>query len=99
MKPLYIFDLDGTLALIKHRRHFVEREPHHQDWERFYAACVDDGPNGWFDSWKSTYAEAKQREAEIKAMPTRADAVVFIREHTVPTEPKALAKWLAINAR
>ena len=25
MKPLYIFDLDGTLALINHRRHFVER--------------------------------------------------------------------------
>lgn len=24
-RPLYIFDLDGTLALIKHRRHFVER--------------------------------------------------------------------------
>jgi len=23
MKPLYIFDLDGTLALIDHRRHFV----------------------------------------------------------------------------
>ena len=25
MKPLYIFDLDGTLALIDHRRHFVNR--------------------------------------------------------------------------
>ena len=25
MRPLYIFDLDGTLALIEHRRHFVER--------------------------------------------------------------------------
>ena len=25
MKPLYIFDLDGTLALIEHRRHFVEQ--------------------------------------------------------------------------
>ncbi len=26
MKPLYIFDIDGTLALIEHRRHFVERQ-------------------------------------------------------------------------
>lgn len=25
MTPLYIFDLDGTLALIEHRRHLVER--------------------------------------------------------------------------
>ena len=24
-KPLYIFDLDGTLALIEHRRHYVDR--------------------------------------------------------------------------
>lgn len=26
MIPLYIFDLDGTLALIEHRRHLVERK-------------------------------------------------------------------------
>ena len=45
MKPLYIFDLDGTLALIQHRRHFVERERGKQDWKGFYAACVDDVPN------------------------------------------------------
>ncbi len=25
MRPLYIFDLDGTLADLRHRRHFVER--------------------------------------------------------------------------
>lgn len=42
-KPLYIFDLDGTLALIEHRRHFVEREQ--KDWPAFFAACVDDVPN------------------------------------------------------
>lgn len=45
MKPLYIFDLDGTLALINHRRHFVERDRGEQDWESFHAACVDDAPN------------------------------------------------------
>lgn len=45
MRPLYIFDLDGTLALINHRRHFVERERKEQDWKGFYAACVNDEPN------------------------------------------------------
>lgn len=45
MKPLYIFDLDGTLALIEHRRHFVERERGKQDWKGFYAACGNDEPN------------------------------------------------------
>ena len=45
MKPLYIFDLDGTLALIEHRRHFVARPRGEQDWKAFYAACDKDAPN------------------------------------------------------
>lgn len=45
MKPLYIFDLDGTLALISHRRHFVDRENNKKDWKGFYAACDKDQPN------------------------------------------------------
>lgn len=52
MTPLYIFDLDGTLALIDHRRHFVEQpffkdpdDPFKPDWPAFFAACVDDEPN------------------------------------------------------
>lgn len=43
-KPLYIFDVDGTLACCKHRRHFVERERGEQDWKRFYSACDKDSP-------------------------------------------------------
>lgn len=42
-KPLYIFDLDGTLALTDHRQHLVQREK--PDWPGFFAACVDDQPN------------------------------------------------------
>lgn len=44
-RPLYIFDLDGTLALIEHRRHFVERPRDEQDWESFYSECVNDTRN------------------------------------------------------
>lgn len=43
MKPLYIFDLDGTLALIGHRRHFVEGDK--KDWPAFFNACSKDEPN------------------------------------------------------
>lgn len=43
MTPLYIFDLDGTLALIEHRRHFVENRANR--WDEFHAGCVDDEPN------------------------------------------------------
>ena len=42
-KNIVIFDLDGTLALIDHRRHLVEGKT--KDWKAFYAACVDDVPN------------------------------------------------------
>jgi hypothetical protein len=33
-----VFDLDGTLASIEHRRHHLDRK----DWKAFFAACVDD---------------------------------------------------------
>lgn len=42
MKDVVIFDLDGTPALIEHRRHLVEGK--HQDWTAFYAACFQVAP-------------------------------------------------------
>lgn len=46
MRPLYIFDLDGTLARIEHRRHIIEDPDRADDkWRRFYAACDRDQPN------------------------------------------------------
>ena len=41
-RPLYIFDLDGTLADITHRLHFIQKTP--KDWDGFFAACADDKP-------------------------------------------------------
>ena len=37
-----IFDMDGTLADLTHRRHFVEKKP--KDWDSFYAGMVGDSP-------------------------------------------------------
>ncbi len=42
MKPLAVFDLDGTLADVAHRVHHVEQRP--KDWDAFFAAAVDDPP-------------------------------------------------------
>jgi hypothetical protein len=43
---IVLFDLDGTLADISHRRHFVEKaDKTDADWRAFYAACVDDKVN------------------------------------------------------
>ena len=45
MRPLYIFDLDGTLALTEHRQHILDNKEDSQRWQKFFAACVDDKPN------------------------------------------------------
>lgn len=43
-QPQYvIFDLDGTLANIEHRRHLVEGG--NKEWDAFFAGCIDDTPN------------------------------------------------------
>jgi len=43
-KPLYIFDIDGTVADIGHRLHILERDSK-EKWRDFYAACDKDRAN------------------------------------------------------
>lgn len=38
-----IIDLDGTVALIEHRRHYVSGDK--KNWEKFYQECINDMPN------------------------------------------------------
>lgn len=40
---IIIFDLDGTLANIEHRRHLVTNG--RNSWDKFYEECVKDTPN------------------------------------------------------
>jgi FMN phosphatase YigB (HAD superfamily) len=42
-KPLYIFDLDGTLCDCHHRLHHIEKEE--KNWNDFYKACRVDVAN------------------------------------------------------
>lgn len=41
--PIFIFDLDGTLADIRHRLHYIQSAP--KQWNEFHAACIYDTPN------------------------------------------------------
>ena len=45
VRPLYIFDLDGTLALIDHRRPVLLDKNDPERWDRFYSMCFGDVPN------------------------------------------------------
>lgn len=42
MAPVFIFDLDGTLADAEHRMHHIKGET--KDWRAFFAACTEDTP-------------------------------------------------------
>jgi hypothetical protein len=41
--PVYLFDIDGPLANLSHRLHFIQGE--HDDWNAFYDACPADKPH------------------------------------------------------
>ena len=57
MKPLYIFDLDGTLALIEHRRHFVERPAcPHCGWFKDCDHKRDGTRPAFTPDWRSFFA-------------------------------------------
>ncbi len=43
--PLYIFDLDGTLALNGQREHFLADTSDPDRWDKFFMACGTDIPN------------------------------------------------------
>jgi hypothetical protein len=44
-KDTVVVDLDGTLADIEHRRHFIAGK--RRDWKAFHEACARDRPNEW----------------------------------------------------
>ena len=43
IKPIYIFDIDGTLANIEHRVPILDSKSKDK-WRRFYDACDEDDP-------------------------------------------------------
>ena len=84
MKPLYIFDLDGTLALIEHRKHYLADTEDKTRWRRFYAACDKDQPNL---PVLRTFERLRHAGAEVwifsgRSDEVRAKTVAWLVEHT-----------------
>lgn len=48
MKDVVICDIDGTIADVRHRLHYIQNSDGTKkakpDWDAFHAACVDDTP-------------------------------------------------------
>jgi phosphoglycolate phosphatase-like HAD superfamily hydrolase len=81
---IYIFDIDGTLADLSHRLHFIKQKP--ADWDSFFAACPKDHPIQELIMTARLLAEAG---ADIVMVSGRSDAVQkqtaeWFREHGIP---------------
>lgn len=69
MRPIYIFDLDGTIADNSQRLHYVSGET--KDWNKYYAECGDDRP-----IWTVIKVlQALQKDNDIWIWSGRADSV------------------------
>jgi hypothetical protein len=42
VRELAVFDIDGVVADVRHRLHFIEKRP--KDWDAFFAAAAKDVP-------------------------------------------------------
>lgn len=79
-----IFDLDGTLADCRHRRHLVEGK--NTDWDKFYQECVNDEP---FYHMQPIVVGLWQQGFKIHIWSGRSDVVLeetqdWLREYAFP---------------
>lgn len=83
---LAVFDLDGTLADVRHRLHHVEGA--RRDWDAFFAAAVHDPPlaegmalaRRWARVCELAYVTGRPEQC-------RADTERWLAEHGLPTAP------------
>jgi hypothetical protein len=75
MKNIILCDLDGTLADIKHRRHFVENG--NKQWAEFHAACIHDTPIESVIEIIEAIIYAWHGHIELWVVSGRSDAVYF----------------------
>jgi FMN phosphatase YigB (HAD superfamily) len=83
---IYIFDIDGTLADIRHRLHFIKSQT--PDWPSFYKACVDDIPIAEvihvavaLKKYNATILMITGRVEDI-----RFETVDWLRDHHIPCD-------------
>lgn len=83
MRPLAVFDLDGTLADVRHRLHLVDRRP--RDWDAFFTAARADPPL----PQGVALARESARDCDVayvSGRPERCrdDTLAWLREHGLP---------------
>lgn len=83
MRPLYIFDIDGTICNIEHRLHFLKNITDADRWKKFYRACTADTANHPV----ITTLETLRKDADIwfftgRSMEVRYETCMWLHVHT-----------------
>lgn len=83
-RPLAVFDLDGTLADVRHRLHHIEGR--RRDWDAFFAAAPQDPPLPEGVALALESAE-KYEVAYVTGRPERCrrDTLRWLARHGLPT--------------
>lgn len=96
MRPLYIFDLDGTLALTEHRQHLVQCST--PDWRAFFAACGGDSPNQpVIDTLAQLLHSADVQIWSGRSDEVRAETMEWLERHT-PVSGFRLSEMVRMRA-
>ena len=88
---IYLVDIDGTLADLSHRLHFIQKKP--ADWDGFFAACPHDLP---ITDVIDTVRRLADSGARLVLVTGRSDAV---EEPTMDWLLKHGVPWLCIYMR
>ena len=80
---IVVFDIDGVVADVRHRVHFVERRP--RDWERFFAGAAADPVSREGADW-ARKAAAEHELVWLTGRPERLRAVTahWLERHDLP---------------
>lgn len=70
MGPIYIFDLDGTIADPTHRLKYIKGE--RKDWSAFFRACSEDAP---IEAGVKTLQSLRKSGADVWIWTGRSDVV------------------------
>ncbi|WP_049577493.1 nucleotidase [Streptomyces sp. SBT349] len=83
-RSLAVFDLDGTLADVRHRLRFLERRP--RDWDGFFGASLEDPPLAEGVALALRHAETSEI-AYVTGRPERCrhSTLTWLRRHGLPS--------------
>ena len=87
-----VVDIDGVLADVRHRVHFVEQRP--KDWDAFFAAAPDDPPLPEGLAAVAGQLALGRAIAYVSGRPERCrnDTITWMRTHGLPAAPLHLRR-------